>query len=245
MVKVKKVKKGAKSMKAKKVAKPMKKMAKGAKKLMKAKKPAAKKRVASAPKAKPMAKALPLGQQIEALEKQIYEGKKQLSSLRKKLPLEEVGDYVFKAHDGSEVKLTEMFDAHNDLILVHNMGRGCKYCTLWADGFTGFTKHLENRAGFVVISKDDVEIQKDFYQGRGWNFKMYSSFGTTFNKDMKFENETGGQMPGVSAFHKDESGKIYRTGYTWFGPGDDFCAVWPMLDLLKDGQAGWEPQYSY
>ena len=27
--------------------------------------------------------------------------------------------------------------------------------------------------------------------------------------------------------------------------GDDFCAVWHMFDLLKDGWAGWEPQYSY
>jgi predicted dithiol-disulfide oxidoreductase (DUF899 family) len=74
---------------------------------------------------------------------------------------------------------------------------------------------------------------------------MFSSNGTSFNRDMGYENEKGGQMPGMSAFHKDESGRIFRTGTTLFGPGDDFCAVWPMLDLLKDGPAGWQPKYQY
>jgi predicted dithiol-disulfide oxidoreductase (DUF899 family) len=74
---------------------------------------------------------------------------------------------------------------------------------------------------------------------------MYSSHGTSFNKDMNFEAENGGQWPGVSAFHKDEAGRIFRTGYTYFGPGDDFCAVWPMLDLLEDGPNGWEPKFAY
>jgi len=182
---------------------------------------------------------------IKALEQRIQKEKKQLVALRKKLPLQPVQDYVFKAHDGSEIRLSQMFGSKSDLILVHNMGRGCRYCTLWADGFTGFTKHLENRAGFVVISKNPVEVQREFYAGRGWNFKMYSSAETTFNRDMGYENEQGGQMPGVSAFYKDEAGQIFRTGTTWFGPGDDFCAVWPLLDLLKDGPNGWEPKYEY
>jgi hypothetical protein len=29
------------------------------------------------------------------------------------------------------------------------------------------------------------------------------------------------------------------------GPGDPFCPVWPLLDLLKDGPNGWEPKYHY
>lgn len=190
-------------------------------------------------------KKVSVGAQIVGLEEKIRKEKKELASLRRKLAPQEVSDYVFKAHDGSEIKLSEMFGPHKDLIMVHNMGKGCPYCTLWADGFVGFTKHLENRGAFVVISKDPFDIQRDFYQSRGWNFRMYSSHGTTFNRDVKFENEKGGQAPGVSAFYKDDSGRIFRTAYTYFGPGDDFCAVWPMLDLLKDGPSGWEPKYSY
>ncbi len=182
---------------------------------------------------------------IRTLDQQIQRDKKKLVELRRKLPMQPVKDYTFKAHDGTEIRLSQMFGDKRDLILVHNMGRGCRFCTLWADGYNGLTKHLENRAGFVVISKDPVDIQREFHDGRGWKFKMYSSAETSFNRDMGYENEKGGQQPGVSAFHRDETGKIFRTGTTWFGPGDDFCAVWPMLDLLKDGPAGWEPQYRY
>ncbi len=191
------------------------------------------------------AKSKSLSGRIEALEERILKEKKELTELRRKTAPEKAADYVFKAHDGSEVRLSEMFGSHKDLILVHNMGRSCPYCTLWADGFTGLTNHLENRAGFVVISKDPVDMQREFYQSRGWNFKMYSSHDSTFNPDMKFEDEKGHQMPGVSAFFKDDSGNIYRASYRYFGPGDDFCGLWHMLDLLKEGANGWEPKYQY
>ena len=190
-------------------------------------------------------KAMSVGRRILALEEQILKEKRQLAALRKKLAPVEVPDYVFKAHDGSDIRLSEMFGAHKDLIMVHNMGKHCPYCTLWADGFVGFTKHLENRAAFVVVSKDDVATQREFYQGRGWNFRMYSSHETTFNRDVKFETVDGGQMPGVSAFFRDNTGRIFRAAYTYFGPGDDFCALWHMLDLLKEGPDGWEPKYRY
>ena len=190
-------------------------------------------------------KTISVGRRIVALETKILKEKQQLVALRRKLTPAEVPDYVCKAHDGTQVRLSEMFGTNKELIVVHNMGKHCPYCTLWADGFVGLTKHLENRAAFVVISKDDVDSQREFYQSRGWNFRMYSSHETTFNRDVKFEKEDGGQMPGVSAFFKDDSGRMFRAAYTYFGPGDDFCALWHMLDLLKDGSAGWEPKYRY
>lgn len=184
-------------------------------------------------------------EKIRELEEKILKKKIKLAKLRRSLPPEDVADYVFTAHDGLEIKLSDMFGSHRDLILVHNMGKSCPYCTLWADGFIGLTAHLENRAGFAVVSKDEVAIQREFYQSRGWNFKMYSSYGSTFNRDMGFEDDKGKQQPGVSAFYKDDDGKIYRMSSTSFGPGDDFCAAWHLFDLLKDGPADWAPRYSY
>ena len=238
---------------AKPKRKAQKKPVRAAKKVVKSRKsgkPAGKSKTSvKTPKRSPRAvskpKTMTVGQKIVALEEKLLKEKQELAALRKQQPPEAVADYVFKAHDGSQIKLSEMFGAHKNLILIHNMGKGCRYCTLWADGFVGFKNHLENRAAFVVVSKDPFDIQRDFYNSRGWNFRMYSSHGTTFNRDVSFETETGGQMPGVSAFYKDESGRMFRTAYTYFGPGDDFCAVWPMLDLLKDGPAGWEPKYQY
>ena len=224
--------------KKKSASKPVKKPSRTRPATAKSRKPAVSAR--SAPSKKPTAKA-----RLEALEKKILKDKRTMAELRQSIPPELVSDYAFLAHDGSKVKLSEMFGEHRDLILVHNMGRGCAYCTMWADGFTGLVKHLEDRAGFAVVSKDDVAIQREFFQGRGWNFKMYSSVGSTFNRDMGYETEKGGQQPGVSAFQRDTEGRIFRTGQTSFGPGDDFCAVWPMLDLLRDGPAGWAPKFEY
>ena len=38
-----------------------------------------------------------------------------------------------------------------DLIVIHNMGASCPYCTLWADGFNGIYDHLADRAAFVAL----------------------------------------------------------------------------------------------
>ncbi len=77
---------------------------------------------------------------------------------------------------------------------------------------------------------------------------MVSAHDSTFVKDMGFWEESGpypGPWPGVSSFHKDHDGKIYRVAKGHFGPGDDFCVVWPFFDLLENGANGWEPKYFY
>ena len=182
---------------------------------------------------------------IESLEESLIENKKKLADLRRKFLKKEISDYVFLTHDGLEVKLSELFGDKDELLLIHNMGKGCPYCTLWADGFNGVLQHLENRAPFVVVSPDDYQTQKAFAEGRGWKFNMVSSHGTSFFKDLGFENAKGGAMPGVSSFEKSNDGKIYRVARTSFGPGDDYCAVWHLFDLLPKGSDGWAPKYSY
>jgi predicted dithiol-disulfide oxidoreductase (DUF899 family) len=183
--------------------------------------------------------------EIESIEKQIYALKEELAKLRRAQPRLPVSDYVFKNHDGGEVALSDLFGGKDDLIVVHNMGTGCVYCTLWADGLNAMTEHLENRAGFVVNSPDSVDTQKAFKASRNWRFKMISSEGSTFNQDMGFASEEGEPWPGVTTFHREGDGSITKVASAWFGPGDDFCAVWPLLDLLGDGANGWEPRYKY
>jgi predicted dithiol-disulfide oxidoreductase (DUF899 family) len=182
---------------------------------------------------------------IEELEKEIYEKKKQLTELRQQAPMQEVDDYLLKAQDGSEVALSSLFGLHNELVLIHNMGKGCAYCTLWADGFNGVVPHLENRAGFVVVSPDDPQIQKQFSESRGWKFRMLSGKGSSFSKDMGFQTSDGHNLPGVSTFHKSNDGKLYRVAHTEFGPGDDFCSIWHLFDLLPGGSDKWQPKFKY
>jgi len=183
--------------------------------------------------------------EIEKLQQQIEEIRKTMTGLRRQLPREEIGDYAFADTTGQTIHLADLFNGHDELILIHNMGKGCAYCTLWADGFNGMLHHFENRAGFAVVSPDAPSVQAEFARGRGWKFRMVSGKGTTFIDDMGFRSEKGGYMPGVSTFEKDKNGKIFRHTRDWFGPGDDYCSLWHLLELLPRGPDGWAPKFSY
>jgi predicted dithiol-disulfide oxidoreductase (DUF899 family) len=183
--------------------------------------------------------------QVDELEYQIQDLKRKVAELRRQRPREEVKDYELLDSEGRETSLSSLFGDQDRLILVHNMGRSCSYCTMWADGFTGLLPHLTSRAAFVLTSPDKPEAQKDFARSRGWNFPVYSAAGTSFIDDMGFYHETEGLMPGVSVFTKEANGKLYRVSRAEFGPGDDFCAVWHFFDLLPEGIDDWHPKLKY
>jgi predicted dithiol-disulfide oxidoreductase (DUF899 family) len=161
---------------------------------------------------------------------------------------EEVDDYQFSTTDGP-VSLAALFDSHDSLIMIHNMGARCVYCTLWADGFNGLADHLDNRAAFVVSSPDTPDAQKKFTETRGWRFRMVSHEGTSFAEDMGYrddsaENQGNPWQPGVSVFKK-AGNRIVRVSDAPLGPGDAFCAAWHLFDMLPEGPDGWAPQYRY
>jgi predicted dithiol-disulfide oxidoreductase (DUF899 family) len=175
--------------------------------------------------------------------------RRQIADLRKKMRQaqaaiepEVVRDYVLASANG-DVALSALFGDHSDLFVVHNMGRTCRYCTLWADGFNGAYDHFANRAAFVVSTPDPPDAQQSFAASRGWRFPMVSHQGTTFAEDMGYRSEAG-WLPGVSVFKRDD-GRILRVSDTGFNPGDDFCPVWHMLNLLPEGADGWSPKFAY
>ncbi|PCI40229.1 MAG: hypothetical protein COB53_01735 [Elusimicrobia bacterium] len=186
--------------------------------------------------------------ELDELELQILELKKKRAELRQKLTPEKVADHVLIDHDNKAVKLSELFGDKKDLLVIHNMGTQCPYCTLWADGLDGQWQYISDRAAAVVVSADSVETQKAFKAKRGWSFPMLSGEKSEFIKAMGFEGEDhpdyGKFKPGVSAFRKNEDGSIVRISKAPFGPGDDFCAVWPLFDLLQDGHADWQPKFN-
>ncbi len=184
-------------------------------------------------------------EEIERIQKQIQKLKGELSKARRSAPPEPAPDYELRNADGSGVRLSELFDGREDLLVVHNMGKGCAYCTLWADGFTGFAPHLQDRAAFALCSNDDPATARAFADSRGWNYPVISGAGSSFARDMGFASPEGEPWPGVSAFRKLADGSIVRTGSAPFGPGDDFCSPWPLFDLLDGGAGDWAPKYSY
>ena len=173
-----------------------------------------------------------------------------IADLRKKMRAtlaeiepDEVRDYEFLVPNGKR-KLSDLFGDRDELIMIHNMGRKCPNCTLWADGFNGVYHHLANRASFVISSPDPPEVQKAFAEGRGWRFPMVSHQGTSFATDMGYGSEKDGWLPGISIFRRDGK-RLLRLSDAGFHPFDDFSTVWHILDLFPEGAAGWSPKFKY
>jgi predicted dithiol-disulfide oxidoreductase (DUF899 family) len=169
---------------------------------------------------------------LQQIEKDLERGRQKMFKVLGKMAKMDIQDYVLKDRNNKDIKFSELFGDKQDLILIHNMGKSCSYCTMWADGFNGIFPHIEKRAAFALVSPDAPEVQRDFADNRGWKFRMYSGIDSPFIKDMGYQTDKGDYWPGASAFHKDEDGNITRVSKTFFGPGDYFCSVWHFFDML-------------
>jgi predicted dithiol-disulfide oxidoreductase (DUF899 family) len=179
---------------------------------------------------------------VTELEKQIYELTMELNTLRRSQSGSEVKNYTFDTQTG-EAALLDLFGEHDTLLLIHNMGQGCRYCTLWADGFNGFLPHLESAMSVVLVSKDAPELQRQFANSRGWNFRLASHGGGEYMAEQSVM-DSGGNMPGAVVYTRDGN-TILRKNSVVFGPGDRFCSAWNLLALAGLGEDKWTPQFSY
>lgn len=186
--------------------------------------------------------------EIEAVEEEIRKLHERLNELRRGRGPELVEDYSFTNSEGETVSLSSLFQGRQDLILVHNMGSQCPYCTLWADGFNGVLSHIENRAAFVVVSPDPHDLQADFAEKRGWQFRMVSDGEKRFTAAMGYTTEHEGRtymLPGYSTFKRQPDGTVVRIAHAAFGPGDPYCSVWHLYTLLDGGIGAWQPKFAY
>lgn len=172
---------------------------------------------------------------------------KDINAIRQSRELEPFLDYELKDSEGNSVLLSSLFGDRSELLVIHNMGKGCSYCTLWADGFNGLTKPLNDRVPFVLISPDVPSVMKEFASSREWKFKCISAFESDFTKDAGFSIHKDGKeyfYPGVSAFVKKD-GQLFRANKDYFGPGDMYCSVWHFFDLLPKPEKAWHPKFIY
>jgi len=145
-----------------------------------------------------------------------------------------VEDYEFEGWDGP-VRLSDLFGDRSQLIVIHNMGAGCSYCTMWADGLNGLMHQLDKIAAVAMTNHDPVRRQKETSRARGWKFRMADASGSDFTEAMGFflrEGEDAGLLPGCSTFTRDADGTIRRHAMSFFGPHDKFCPVYTFLELL-------------
>jgi len=185
--------------------------------------------------------------EVMRLEQEFRNARERLVEVLRKRSTVITTTYEFQTLSGG-VALSDLFGDNNDLVVVHNMGRGCRYCTLWADGINGLLDHIQARTSIVLVSPNTPDVQAAFAESRGWKIRMLSDADGTFTDDMGFASMHDGKryvQPGYSTFHRAEDGTITRVAADGFGPGDMYMPVFPMFELLKDGDANWQPQYTY
>ena len=181
-------------------------------------------------------------ERIIELERNIGELMGELNALRKSNPGTPVPNYTFATLTG-QVSLLELFGKNDKLLAIHNMGQGCRYCTLWADGFNGLLVHLESALSVVLISKDPPEVQRRFANARGWRFRLASHGGGAYIREQSvFIGDDN--FPGAVVYERDGDA-ILRKNSCVFGPGDLYCSMWSLLGLAGLGEEEWTPQYTY
>ena len=169
-------------------------------------------------------------ERIASLETEIETRYNELSRLRAQQEPVPIVSYVFAAADGRTVSLADLFGDKERLLLVHNMGRQCPYCTVWADGFSDSYHRLAKKMAFVVTSKETTDAQERNIKERGWTFPMVSSSDNLFLEDLQFVN--GDTLyPGLAYLSRDREGNVFYHGKHLFGSGDNFGMLWHMLDL--------------
>jgi predicted dithiol-disulfide oxidoreductase (DUF899 family) len=166
--------------------------------------------------------------------------------------------YTFETPEGPRT-LAGLFDGRRQLLVQHFMlapgwGQGCKNCSYMADHTDGTTLHLAQRdVTFVAISRAPLSEIERFRQRMGWKFRWVSSCGNDFNRDfhVSFTAEEiangaadynfgsrspGEEMPGVSAFWKDDAGDVFHT-YSTYGRGVEVMMhTYRLLDLTAKGR---------
>jgi predicted dithiol-disulfide oxidoreductase (DUF899 family) len=203
-----------------------------------------------------------LAQRLALLEreKQLSRLSDELAEARRALPWVRMDKpYVFDTPEGPRA-LADLFDGRRQLLVQHFMlgpgwEQGCKSCSYMADHTDGMLPHLAARdVAFVAISRAPLAEIERFRRRMGWSFRWVSSHGSDFNRDFgvsftpaevaaksmhyNFAQQpfAADEMPGVSAFAKNDAGEVFHT-YSTYGRGVEvMMGTYRMLDLTPGGR---------
>jgi predicted dithiol-disulfide oxidoreductase (DUF899 family) len=197
-----------------------------------------------------------------AQEKEATHLRDKVNAARLALPWERVEkDYVFDTPAGRKT-LAELFAGRSQLIVYHFMlgpdwQAGCPGCSFLADHIDGALPHLEHHdVTLTAVSRAPLDKIASYKKRMGWRFPWASSFGSDFNYDyhVSFSPEelaTGkvfynftdtesahanDELPGLSAFAKDESGEIFHTYSSYARGPEELIGALMILDRAPLGR---------
>src|SRR5262245_12048074 len=184
----------------------------------------------------------------------------ELRRLRLELPWVRVEKpYCFHGPRGEE-SLSDLFRGRSQLLVYHFMfgpdwEEGCPSCSLVCDHVDGALVHLEHRdVSFTAVSRAPLAKLEAFKRRMGWRFPWVSSYESDFNRDYavsftqqdlargdvvyNYRAESGvvEDLPGISAFYKEDDGGVYHTYSTYARGGEPMIGVYSWLDYAPKGR---------
>ena len=138
-------------------------------------------------------------------------------------------------------------------------GAGCPGCSFLSDHFDGTMPHLEHHdVTLTAVSRAPLAEIEAYKKRMGWRFPWVSACGSDFNYDYRVsftEDElakgkvfynfcempvpagtTGTEMPGLSAFYRDDAGEIFRTYSSYARGGEELIGTLMILDRAPKGR---------
>ncbi len=167
----------------------------------------------------------------------LYEGANEIARLWAEHEPVDFSDFSLETAAGPRL-LSSFAGPKGRLLVIHNMGASCPYCTMWADVLKGCFGLLSPEMAVLLVSPDALESEDARRIERGWPFEMASDADGAFTAAAGFQTPDG-TMPGASAY-LIEDGSVRRAGGTFFGPHDRYNPVWPLLALFPGGAESYE-----
>ena len=193
-------------------------------------------------------------------EKEFTRRRDALGEKRRALPWVKIDKrYEFHAPEG-RVTLPDLFRGKSQLFVQHVMqGPGqplqCVGCALGIDQLEGILAHLENHdVSCIAVARATLPELDALRTRMAWRIPFYSSFGSDFNYDFgvsfRPEDVAAGRalynyrhispgiedLPGYSTFYKDETGDIFHTYSVFERGGEDFLAIYRVLEVMPKGR---------
>jgi predicted dithiol-disulfide oxidoreductase (DUF899 family) len=170
-------------------------------------------------------------------------------------------DYVFDTPAGRK-SLGELFDGRSQLMIYHFMlgpdwQAGCPGCSFLADHLDGTLAHLNHHdVTLTAVSRAPLAKIEAYRTRMGWHFPWVSSSGSDFNFDFQvsFSDDDLAQdkivynftaipaargndeLPGLSAFYRDDSGTIFHTYSSYARGPEDLIGTLMILDRAPKGR---------
>jgi predicted dithiol-disulfide oxidoreductase (DUF899 family) len=169
--------------------------------------------------------------------------------------------YVFETPNG-EKTLAELFDGRSQLIVYHFMlgpdwKAGCPGCSFLADHLDGALPHLEHHdVTLTAVSRAPLDKIAAYKKRMGWRFPWVSSFGSDFNYDYHVSftpedlakdkvtynfaeiapSQANDELPGLSAFAKDDAGRVFHTYSSYARGPEELIGTLMILDRAPKGR---------